>query len=453
MDNIDLTKGSLLSHIKQIAIPSGIGLLFNTLFNVVDTYYAGKISTHALAGLTISFPIFFILIAISYGIGSGITALLSISIGEKDFKKMHCFIFNGLILSSIISILIFIFSPSLIHIMFKLSGAKNQTLILGLQYTQTILYGSVFFIANALLNSILNSQGDTKTYRNFLIIGFFINLILDPLFIYGWFNLPKLSTTGIAIATILVQFFGTIYLFYRVMHNSIFDIVLFKNSKFSFKKIYIITKQSLPSSMNMMTIALGVFVINYFILTYSTNNTIAGYGVAMRIEQLALLPTFGLNIAILTITGQNYGAKFFSRIKHLKNYGIIIGTIIMVFSGIIIYIFTPNLVNLFNNDPYVINEAVIYLRIEILAFPTYVIINILLSMLQGIKKPFFAIYIGLYRQIFMPLFCFSILGKSFGSIGIWWSVVFINWTAACITIIYSNIELKKIVKQNLIISQ
>lgn len=438
MENVDLTKGSIKSHIKKIAIPASIGYLFNTLYNVVDTFYAGKLSTDALAGMTISFPIFFIIIALSSGLGSGVTALNAIALGEKNKQKFHLLSYNGIILGLITSIIIIIIASPITAFLFRISGASGQSMIEGQNYTEVIFYGALFFILNAILNGVLNAQGDTKTYRNFLILGFFLNLFLDPLFIYGWFNIPKLGTRGVALATLIIQILGTFYLAKKVLSSAVFELNLFKKSKFSKASVGEIFKQGLPASLNMATIALGVFVINYFVLLHGNASTIAGYGAALRIEQLALLPALGLNIAVLTITGQNFGAKNIHNIQSVYWQSLKIGCVIMIIGAIIIYPFAPVLIKIFNSDPAVIDAGTVYLRIEVYAFLTYIFLNMAISSMQGFKKPTFAIYIGLYRQIFIPAILFYILGSilDLGIIGIWWGIVLVNWSAVIITLFY-----------------
>lgn len=446
MTDIDLTQGSILGHIRRIAIPSSIGFLFNTLFNVVDTYYAGKLSTDALAGMTISFPIFFIVIALSSGVGSGTTALSAIALGKKDEKHFHDLAYNALAISLILSVLIVIIAPAITSFLFKISGASGEAMRLGIDYTKVIFYGAVFFILNSVLNGLLNAQGDTKSNRNFLIVGFFMNLLLDPLFIFGWFCLPRMGVIGVGLATVIVQFFGTIYLIYRLYKSPIFKWHDFRSSKMSRKTLHQLIKQGVPASLNMVTVAIGVFVINYFVLLYTDATTIAAYGAAMRVEQLALLPAFGLNIAALTMTGQNFGAKNMARIYEVKKIALSIGVGIMVIGGLIIYPLAPFLIGLFNSDPGVIQAGTYYLRIEAFAFPTYVILNMILSVLQGVKRPNFAIFIGLYRQIVIPVVLFTFLGTvlKLGITGIWWGIVLINWSAVMIAMVYSKRQLGQV---------
>ncbi|HBG32587.1 MAG TPA: MATE family efflux transporter [Acholeplasmataceae bacterium] len=444
-NSTNLTIGNISTHLKHIAIPASVGFLFNTLFNVVDTVYAGRLSTEALAGLTISFPIFFIIIAVTAGLGNAISALASIALGKKDHQLFHQLIKNALLIGVFLSILMTVLSPIITEPLLSLLGSEGSAKTYGINYTNTIFFGSFFFVFNALFSGILSAQGQTKPYRNFLVIGFFMNLILDPLLIFGWFGLPRLGVVGVALATIIVQMFGTVYLFIKVKKSTVFDKSVLKKAHFSYASIKDVLKQGIPSSLNMATIAIGIFIINYFVLKYGGTTGIAGYGVGVRIEQLALLPTLGLNIAVLTIVGQNYGAKQFDRIKEVLKKATFSGIIIMIIGAFIIFPLAPYLIQLFNQDAQVIKQGSRYLRIEVLAFITYVILNICVSVLQGIKKPGFAIYIGLYRQV-LPFAIFYLLGTVFdmGLDGVWWGIVLINWSAVAITLIYTKRVLIKL---------
>jgi len=350
-------------------------------------------------------------------------------------------------LGLLFSLLIIIVATPLTTFLFEVSGASGGAMVEGIEYTQTIFYGVVFFILNSILNGFLNAQGDTKTYRNFLILGFFLNLFLDPLFIYGWFGLPKLGTVGVALATVIVQGIGTVYMAYKVIESPIFKTNDFIKSKLSLSTTSDILKQGMPSSLNMATVAIGVFIINYFILSFGDAPTIAGYGAAVRIEQMALLPALGLNIAVLTITGQSFGAKEKERIWAIYKLALKIGVSIMVVGAVIIFPLSPVLIKLFNSDPDVISAGTHYLRIEVLAFPTYIFLYTGISSMQGIKKPTFAVFIGLYRQIILPVIMFYLLGNvfDFGITGVWYGIVIINWSAVVITIVYHKNLMKKLI--------
>jgi putative MATE family efflux protein len=445
MKNSDLTEGRISSHFKSIAVPASIGFLFNTLFNVVDSIYAGRLGTDALAGMAISFPIFFLVISLSSGLGNASTALAAISIGKKDSKSFHQLLYNSIFIALIVGIIVPLLSPLYLKPMFALAGAEGDVLAIGLDYTRMIIYGTIFFVLNFVINGLLYAQGNTKPFRNYLIIGFFANLILDPLFIFGWFGLPNLGATGIALATVLVQMFGTIYLGYHLYKSSLFKKEELKASSLSWETNKDILRQGIPSSLNNATIALGVFIINYFVVLYAGSDTVAAYGVSMRIEQLALIPTIGINVAVLTIVGQNFGAKNIDRIIETRRKGMLYGVIIMLIGTIVIVPLAPYLIRIFDTNEAVVRAGTIYLRIEAIAFTTYIFLNVNVSVLQGIKKPKFAVVIGVYRQI-LPLGIFILLGTTLkmGVYGVWWGIVLINWSAVFISVVYTNKELKKL---------
>ena len=441
--DIDLTKGSLSEQFKKISIPASIGFLFNTFYNVVDSIYAGRLGTENLAAMAVSFPIFFLIISISSGLGNGTAALSAISIGENDKEKFHGLSKNALLLALLSGIIIPVLSPLYLPFLFGISGADGIVLDIGLKYTTTILIGSIFFINNNILYGILSSQGITKPFRNYLIGGFLLNIILDPLLMYGWLGLPAMGVTGVALATVITQLLGNIYLFYHVVKSPYFNYELFKEVRFAFIRIKEILTQGIPATLNMATVALGVFIINYFVLLYGGDNTIAAYGVSMRIEQIALIPTIGLNIAVLSIIGQNFGAKNYERIKQARRKGTIIGVVIMIIGTIVIVPLAPYLIMIFDTTEEVVKAGTTYLRIEAIAFTTYVFININVSTLQGIKKPRFAVFLGIYRQI-LPIGIFYLLGTIFGLgiYGVWWGIVLINWSAVIISHLYTNRKLK-----------
>ena len=447
MKKSDLTVGSISSHIKRIAIPTSIGFLFNTLFNVVDTIFAGQISTDALSGLTLSFPIFFIIIAIASGFGNGLTALISVALGKKEIHDFHKLILNALLISGVFGILFIFVLPNIISPLFEFAGASGAALQFGLDYTQTIFIGAIFFLLNFVFNAILSSQGNTKPFRNYLVIGFFLNLILDPLFILGWFGLPELGTQGVALATILVQAFGSIYMGYHVLKSELFDIkkMTFKDS--SPKVMKDIFVQGIPSSLNLAAIAIGVFIINYYVLLYGGDVSVASYGAALLIQQVALLPSLGLNVAIITIIGQNLGANQFDRMNETKKTALKMGLFLVITGGLVVFIFAPQLMSIFNSNPDVISIGARYLRIDTIGFMTYLIINVNTSVLQGIKKPLFALIIGIVRQL-LPLIVFPLLGTTFqlGLDGVWIGIVIINWLATFVLIIVTNIIFKNIKK-------
>ena len=397
-----LTTQDIPSLIKQLAIPASVGMFFNTMYNVVDTFYAGLISTQAIAALSLSFMIFFLIIGFGYGFSSAITALLGNALGKKRYKLASIYAHKGLffvpIIGLILSIIGYFTAPSL----FRLLGAQDEYLQISIDYINPILFGAVFFMFNFSLNSVLVATGDTKTYRNSLIFGFFANLILNPIFIYGFLFIPAMGIKGIAIATVLIQIINMFYMLYKVLQTKLIN---FENLRYFIPDLRVYKQfiiQGLPASLNMLTMAIGSLILTYFVSHYGIQ-AVAGYGIGYRVEQLMLLPALGLSTAVLTLVSNNFGAKKYDRVietlKTALKYGFIISTV-----GIItLTILGKFIISLFDSDPIVVGFGIDYLLVEIWIFYAYIILFVCVSTLQGIKKPKMLLYIGLYRQIFAKL--------------------------------------------------
>lgn len=440
----NLTRGDIKKQLASIAIPAALGFLFSTLFNVVDSFFAGQIGTDAIAGMTLAFPVFFILLAIAIGIGNGLNALAAIAIGSDDDKQFHSLFKNTIYIALMFGVLIPIFAPFLARGLFTLQGAESEAMHYGLRYVTVVMIGYLFFMLNFTFNGILYAQGNSKPFRNFLMVATVLNVGLNAIFVLGFWIIPPLDTVGIALATILVQMGGSVYLFSEVKKSARYNAEAFLTSRFETTTIKEIFGQGIPAALNNATIAIGIFIINYYVMYYGGTTTVAGYGIGVRIEQLALVPTIGLNVAVLSIVGQSFGAKKKARIYQAWKTATIAGLIIMTVGIVVIVPFAPYLIALFDSTEDVVNAGTQYLRIEAYAFLSYVFLNIGVSVLQGVKKPMFAIWIGLYRQV-VPLGLFYFLGTilSMGILGVWWGIVIINWSAVIITLIYAWKVLRK----------
>jgi Na+-driven multidrug efflux pump len=197
----------------------------------------------------------------------------------------------------------------------------------------------------------------------------------------------------------------------------------------------------------MFTIGTGIFVITYFVSKFG-QEAVAAYGVAMRVEQIALLPTIGLNIATLTIVAQNNGAHLFNRVKETLSKALRYGGVVMTFGTIAVFVLAEYLLRFFTDDLDVIPIGATYLRIDALVLYSYVILFVHVALLQGIKRPMYAIWIGLYRQIVAPVVVFYMLIHIFGVglLGIWWGIFAVTWSAALFTIFYARRVMRSVIE-------
>jgi len=439
-----LTEGSIPKHIRNIALPMSIGFLFNTMYNVVDSFYAGRVSTSALAALALSFPVFFIIIAIAEGIARGSSALIANAIGAKDEEKEKRLSRQVYSLGLICALSLTAIGLSLAPSLFRILGAEGDYFDLALGYVSPLFIGAVFFLISSMSNAILLAHGDSKTFGKVLIAGFLLNLILDPWFLYGGFGLPAMGVPGIAWATVLIQALGGSFLFSVVVRRGYVDLgALFKQRPKP--KIYgEILRQGIPTSFNMMSIALGFFVTTYFLKFYG-EVSVAAFGVGTRIEQIALLPAIGLGAAIVSIVGQNNGAGRMDRVGDCVKLCVKYGLILILGSSVLIFVFATPLVSVFTSDEKVIEVGANYTRIMAFIQWAYVMGFIFIGFLQAIKRPMYGFFEAVIRKIILPIGIFYLAVKvvEVDLNGFYYSMVAINVTMTVVTIIYAQRVLRK----------
>ena len=443
--NQQLLTQDIPSLIKQLAIPASTGMFFNTMYNVVDTFYAGLISTQAIAALSLSFMIFFLIIGTGYGFSSGITALIGNAFGKKRDKLSVIYAHKGIVFVPLVGLVIALVGFIFIKDIFMLLGATQGYLQDALDYVYTILFGVVFFMANFALNAILMAIGDTKSYRNTLIFGFFANIALNPLFIYGFLFIPAMGIKGIALATVLIQCINMVYLFSKVLKTKL---IHFERLDYFLphKKLYMnILRQGLPASLNMLAMAIGSLLIVYFVSQYGIY-AVAGYGIGFRVEQLMLLPALGLSTAVLTLVSNNYGAKQYERVKETLYCALKYGFYICLFGVGFLYIFGEFIIKQFDDDAQVIHYAIEYLLIEVWIFFAFLILFICVATLQGIKQPKMIFYVALYRQIVAKFMVGYLIVHYFelDIIWFWIGLLIMIYSAALFLFVYTKKTLSKL---------
>jgi len=433
---MNLTEDPIPSLIRRIGIPASVGFFFNTMFNFVDTWFAGKISTDALAALSLSFPVFFLILASGSGLSQGTTALIANALGRDD-KPAAAHLFAQAIVFAIgVSALLTVAGLALSPALFRMLGAEGTYLEMALEYMNVIMAGTVFFILQMTLNAMLNARGETRAFRNVLIVGFFLNVGLDPWFLYGGAGLPAMGIAGIALATVLVQFLGCVYLSLHLLQLEVTKEIhpaLFLPKPARIREI---ATQSIPAGLNMMTVALGIFVITWFASRFG-KEPVAGYGIATRIEQMILLPTIGLNFAVLALAGQNFGAGRIDRVKESWHTTLKFGVLLMAGGAVLLTLVRTPMMRLFTTDPTVLNHGANYLGIAALTLPAYPILFQTVFLLQGLKRPVFGLILGVYRQFAAPALVFWLLAfvLGWGTGGIWWGIFLVTWSAAGIAVL------------------
>lgn len=435
----DLTTAPIAGLIRRLAIPAGTGFFFTTMFNVVDTWFAGRHSTTALAAMSLCFPVFFIVLAIGSGVSTGATAMIGYALGKDDEPGATRYIAQSLSFTLFNAAALTFLGLAAIPYIFRFMGANGEYLNLAIRYINVVMSGACFFLLNFVMSAILNAHGNTSIYRNFMIAAFFLNLVLDPLFMYGGLGIPPLGLSGIACATVTIQACGNIYLFLQLIRHRVINRLAVSQLLPNRHHYRELARQGFPAVLNMMTVSLGIFIITWFAGRFGAT-TVAAYGIGTRIEQIALLPIMGLNISTLALTAQNFGAERFDRIRQTLRLSLRYGFILALAGTVIAQLFAHELLAFFNHDPEVIRAGSRFLLVESLVFPAYVLLYTCVALMQGIKQPFFALWIGLYRQIAAPMFVFQFLAGTLGMgiMGIWWGIFATTWSAAIVVVVYVN---------------
>ena len=444
MKGAPLTSGSIAKHIFRIAWPISIGFFFNTMYNVVDSFYAGQLSTFALSAMAMAFPVFFIVIATGEGLARGTSVLVANSIGEKNDKQERMYSAQGLTLAVFAAVLLSIVGLLFAENLFALMGASKESLPFALDYISPIFMGTLFFLLSSMANSVLIAHGDSKTFGKVLVAGFFLNLLLNPWFMYGGFGLPALGIAGIGWATVVIQALGSSFLLSVIFRKGYLTRKDLPSFKPRLKSFGAILHQGLPASFNMMSVAIGFFIITYFLQSYG-DPAVAAFGIGTRIEQIALLPAIGLNAAIISIVGQNNGAKKFHRVKEAVGKGVLYGAILIVVMSLLIYIFARPLVGVFTEDVEVIKLGADYVAIMAFIQWAYVMGFIHLGFLQAIKKPMYGFVESLFRKVIIPLLglYWAVNIAQVGLDQYWLVVAFITVSITLITIGYAQWVLRK----------
>jgi len=315
---------------------------------------------------------------------------------------------------------------------------------LGLSYTNIVFAGSIIFIMLVAINSLLHADGDTKTYRNVLILSFFLNIILNPLFIFGFGPVPAFGVSGIGIATIVAQSIGLIIVFIKVSKSQRIENISLKDFKLSLKLLTNLFFQSAPISAALLLISVGNFIILSYIGIFGEFAT-AGYGSAARFEQILLLPVLGLNTAIISIIGQNFGSKNYTRVKESYFKAVVYGFTLMIISGLIIFVSADKIVSIFSENQEVISYGSLYLKISALIFPAYPVFFISNGFFMAIKKSSYSMYLNIIRNVILPIP--TILVAQFFDGGFdtfFWSYCFFNWLYVICLFIYVKSYIKKI---------
>lgn len=402
----------------KFSTPAIIGMLISSLYNVIDTIFLGRgIGSVAIAALTIVLPVQILMMAIGFMIGVGSASIISRSLGEGNKNIAVNVAGNGILINLFINVLLMIPAFLFIDEILLFLGASEQVLPSARDYLSIILWGFVFFSFSIFSNNIIRAEGRPRASMYSVVIGAVANIILDPVFIFGF----KMGVKGAALATILSQIINAIYIiYYFMLGKSIFRFAhrMFRVQKELIKNILVI---GFPSFL-MATIDSVIFLIfNKALVYYGSDLDVAVAGVAFRVIDFTLMPILGISQGFSTIVGFNYGARLYKRVKKVLSEATVWTTLIASFGFIIMMFFPEILLSIFSSREEFVTRGVLPIRLMVMLLPTLGIQILGGNLFQAIGKPFPALILTLSRQLLFLIPAIFVLPLFFGLNGVWLS--------------------------------
>lgn len=440
--NKNLTEGKTGHQLMKLTWPMLLGLMGMVIFNLADTYFLGQLGVRQLAAIGFCFPVIMFVNSLSQGIGIGTSSLISRNIVNSERHKVRMMASRAIVLGIAVVMFFAILGILTINPLFKALGAGSE-LMKDIHDYMSIWYTGVIFVVVPMIgNNIVRATGDTFTPGMLMVVSAVINIILDPLLIFGIGPFPEMGMKGAALATVIARGFSFAFILIVLIKRE--NLLTIRSGRL--KEIIRTWKHvlyvALPASLALLITPVSTGLITRILASFG-KEAVAAFGVASRIEMFVLMMIAALGSVLIIFVGQNISSYKFSRIaKALKYSGQF--SIIWGFSSFLIFLlFAENISSVFSNDPTVIDITSRYLIIVSLSYGFQGLVMLSMSSFNGLNKPLPATFFSLLRMmvIYVP---FAWLGSIiFGLNGIFWSANIANVIAGISAFVYIHRLLKK----------
>ena len=425
-----------------MAAPMILSMMIGALYNIVDSIFVSNYSENALTAVSLAFPIQNIIVALGTGVGVGVNALLSRLLGEKKQEEVNKTAHNGLIISFIVYLFLLLFGLLGVKWFYGIQTTNKDICNMGISYLSIVSIFSFGQIFQLVMEKLLQSTGRTTYTMITQLTGAIINIILDPILIFGYFGLPSFGTAGAAIATVVGQIIA-------MLLGLIFNLKCNKEIQFSIHELkydsyYIsnICYVGVPAGITMFISSIMSFGINKILLSFSTTAT-AVFGAYFKLYTFVSMAAFGLNNALISIVAYNLGTMQYDRIKYSIKLSGIYSAIIGLIGLVILQLFPNQIMQAFNASSTMTSMGITALRITSTSFIFACVSIMVCYALQGLSIGIPSVIISALRQVIILLPLAYLLGRIFNVTGVWLAFPI---TEIIVTII-SCIYLRKILKK------
>lgn len=437
-----LTSGAIPTTLFRLAGPMSVGLFAQISFTLVDTLFVARLGTDALAALGFAFPVVFVISHITNGLGTATSAVVSQAIGRGDQHLVRRYTTDSLILSSLIVIVLSIGGYLTIDPLFTALGARGETLHLVRQYMAITYLGTAFIVIPTISINAIRATGDTVTPSTIMVVAALVNVVLDPIMIYGWFGFPRMEMVGAALATVIGRIMSCIaalvFLHFRERMIS-FRRPRVNEMLRSWRSILAIGVPA--SATNIMVPLSNLFVTA--IAARAGKEVVAALGAGMRVSAFTSIPVYALSASLVPFVGQNWGARRHLRVCQSKRHSIQFGTVWGGLCFAALWVTAPLIAGIFSQDPQVQREIVLYLRIVPLGHAFQSSFIFMTSILNAIHRAMVSTILMAIRMflLYVPL---SVLGAWWwGGTGLFGAMAAANTLSGILSVVVSGFFVRK----------
>jgi len=434
----NLTEGSILKSLLTLSVPIIFANILQTAYQLTDTFWVGRLGTVAVAAVSISFPIIFLMISLGGGVAMAGTILVAQYKGKDDKKAVNHITSQTLLIVIIISIILtaigYFSSPFLVNLM----GAEKAVFLSAVSYMKISFIGMIFLFIYMVFQSLMRGVGDVKTPMYIVFGTVLLNLILDPLFIFGYGFIPAFGVAGAAVATVGTQGLAAIIGIVLLLKGK-YQIQLYLNDlKPDYHLIKKMFRVGFPASIEQSTRALGMTVMTFLVATFGTL-TLAAYGIGSRILMFIIIPALGLSMATSTLVGQNIGAGKIKRAEKITKLSSLTGFVVLTIVGIITFLFAKQIVAIFiPGELETIQASALFVKIMALTFGFIGIQMSLNGLFRGSGNTIISMVLSIVSLwvLRVPLAYLLSMHTHFAELGIWIAFPVANIISATIAIIW-----------------
>jgi len=417
----DLTEGNIIKNIWYLALPTMATSALWDLFNIVDMIFVGKLGPSAIAAVSMCGIMMGMIFALAIGITTGTIALVSRFFGAKDFETADKVVVQTIFLAITASVIIGIGGYLLAEPIMRLLGAEGEVVDLGSLYFKIIAICSFTIFLTFSLTSTLRGAGDAVTPMKVLVFSSLLNIILDPLLIFGIWIFPKMGVAGSALATVIARGVGMLLLINIFLKGHSYFHLKPKDFKLDFRIIGKIIRIGFFGSLQVFVRNISMLVLLRIVASYGTF-AVAAYGICMRLRLATMMPGFGLSQASAILVGQNLGAQKPGRAAKSAWITVSLYELLMGFFAVLILIFAPYIIKVFNTNPEVVRIGIQFIRILSLTLVFIALSLVIGRAFNGAGDTLSPMIITGFSLLLFRIPVTILLAKMLGVIGIWFGI-------------------------------